>query len=335
MANYIDIHYINLISHQLEKFSKKKNDLYNFRCPYCGDSRKNKNLCRGFFYSVKSNMFFKCHNCGMGRTLANFLKDYNINLYNEYLIEKFKMGITGKGTNTKNPDINFKTPIFKKKEFENLISISKLNITHPARKYIEERKIPIEKLDEIFYIEKYKEWCNKQKPTFKTITKEHSRIIIPLISDNKWFGFQGRSLNSKTELRYITTILDNNYPTIYNLDGVDYDNIVYVTEGPFDSMFLKNSLAMIGSNFNYNFFSNKSNTNFVFIYDNEPRNVQIIQRMEKLIDINYSIVIWPETIIQKDINDMVLAGHDVQNIVKYNTFSGLEAKLKLIEWKKI
>ena len=83
MANYIDIHYINLISHQLEKFSKKKNDLYNFRCPYCGDSRKNKNLCRGFFYSVKSNMFFKCHNCGMGRTLANFLKDYNINLYNE------------------------------------------------------------------------------------------------------------------------------------------------------------------------------------------------------------------------------------------------------------
>jgi len=334
MTNYTDIHYINLISCQLEKFSKKKDNLYNFRCPYCGDSQKNKNRCRGFFYSVKSSMFFKCHNCGVGRTLANFLKDNNTNLYNEYLIEKFKMGNTGKGTHIKNPDINFKTDVFKKKESENLISISKLSLDHPARKYIEGRKIPTEKLDEIFYIEKYKEWCNKQKPTFKTIDREHSRIIIPLISDNVWFGFQGRSLNSKSNLRYITTILNNNYPSIYNLDGVDYDKTVYVTEGPFDSMFLKNSIAMIGSNFNHNFFSSK-NTNFIFVYDNEPRNKEIIHKIEYLIDNNYSVIIWPKTVIEKDINDMVLNGHDVQNIVEYNSFSGLEAKLKLIEWKKI
>ena len=151
--NYIDANYINLISPRLEKFTKKKDYLYNFRCPYCGDSSKNKNRARGFFYRVKSDMVFKCHNCGMGRTLANFLKDHDTNLYDQYIIERFKNGLTGKGTNTKNPDLDFKTPVFKKRDTENLSVVSELNITHPARKYLDDRQIPKEKLKEIYYIE--------------------------------------------------------------------------------------------------------------------------------------------------------------------------------------
>jgi hypothetical protein len=46
-------------------------------------------------------------------------------------------------------------------------------------------------------------------------------------------------------------------------------------------------------------------------------------------------VIWPDTIVEKDINDMVLAGRDVQSIVECNNYSGLEAKLKFTTWKKI
>jgi len=333
--SYIDTNYINLISPRLEKFSKKKDYLYNFRCPYCGDSSKNKNRARGFFYRVKSDMVFKCHNCGMGRTLANFLKDNDTNLYDQYVIERFKNGLTGKGTTTKNPDIDFKTPVFKKKDTDKLIPISELNITHPARKYLDDRKIPNKKLDQIYYIEQYKEWVNNQKPTFKTTLKDHPRIIIPLISNGEWFGFQGRSINPKTILRYITTILNEDPPKIYNLDGVDYTKNVYVTEGPFDSMFLNNAIAMVGADFDTNFFSEKPNTKFVFVYDNEPRNKEIVRRIEHIVECGHKIVIWPKTITEKDINYMVLAGHNVQDVVQSNIFSGLEAKLKLTEWKRV
>jgi hypothetical protein len=332
--SYIDLNYINLISPQLEKFSKKKDYLYNFRCPYCGDSQKNRNRCRGFFYRVKSEMLFKCHNCGQGRTLANFLKDNNVNLYDQYVLERFKNGLTGKGTVVKTPEIDFKTKTFNTNKSD-LISIEELNRTHPARKYLESRQIPQEKLKEIFYVEKYKTWVNKQKPTFKTTNVDHPRIIIPLVHNDKWFGFQGRSLNPRSTLRYITTILDESIPKIYNIDKVDYTKKVYVTEGPIDSMFLKNSVAMVGADFDHSFFISKSDTKFVFVYDNEPRNKEIVERMQKVIDMNCDIVIWPKTITQKDVNDMVTAGHDVQSVVESNTFCDLEAKLKLTEWKRV
>ena len=55
----------------------------------------------------------------------------------------------------------------------------------------------------------------------------------------------------------------------------------------------------------------------------------------KTIDKGYSVVIWPIGIAEKDINDMFLAGHDVQDLVQLNTYSGLEAKLKFNLWKKV
>ena len=86
---YLDTKYISLISGKLQKF-KKSNTTYNFRCPYCGDSQKNKNRARGYFFQKKGSYIFKCHNCGVGRTLANFLKDNDSSLFSEYLLESYK-----------------------------------------------------------------------------------------------------------------------------------------------------------------------------------------------------------------------------------------------------
>ena len=74
--------------------------------------------------------------------------------------------------------------------------------------------------------------------------------------------------------------------------------------------------------------------NSVFIFDNEPRNKQISERVRKLIDSGHSVVIWPSYITQKDINDMFLAGIPVQNIIESNTYNGLKATLKFNEWRK-
>ena len=325
--SYIDHKYINLISIRLSKFQKKQDNLYNFRCPYCGDSVKYKNRARGFFYRKNADMVFKCHNCGIGRTLGNFLKDLDVTLHDEYVMERFKSGLTGRGSNTKEPEFKFEKPVFKKTPLSELKKISELNNLHPAREYLSNRQIPEKYFSKFYYAEDFHAWA-------KTDTKiKESRIIIPLMSKSgKLFGFQGRALDKTAKLRYITTILDDKYSKLFGLDSLDFDKTIYVTEGPFDSLFLSNAIAMCGSDVHL---EKSIYRDRIFVLDNEPRNVQIVQRYDKLITAGEKVVIWPNTIKQKDINDMVISGLDPQKIIKENTFQGLEAKVKFTTWKKV
>lgn len=332
--SFIDEKYISLVSSRLQKFTKKKTGLYNFRCNYCGDSEKQKSKARGYLYQIKNDYNYKCHNCGVTRTLTNFLKDLDTVLYDQYVMERYKNGLTGKKSNTPEPEFKFEVPIFKKKSF-NLPTISELNKEHLARVYLEKRQIPEKFLNQLYYCEKFKEWTNTQKETFKSVQYDEPRIIIPLIKDGEIFGYQGRSLNKSSKVKYITIILDDNQPKIFGWDNVDWNKTIYIVEGPFDSMFLNNSIAMVGADMDYMFFKNKPDVEFVFVYDNEKRNKEMISRVEKTIDMKYPIVIWPQDLKCKDINDMILAGLDVGKIIKDNTFMGLVAKAKLIGWKRV
>jgi DNA-directed RNA polymerase subunit RPC12/RpoP len=324
--SYIDLKYINIISPRLQKFAKKKDYLYNFRCPYCGDSAKNKNRARGFFFLMKSDMVYKCHNCGIGRNLANFLKDIDVNVHDQYVMERFKQGTTGRSSNVKEPKFKFDKPVFEKTDID-LKKISDLNITHPARSYLQSRNIPEKYFSQIYFAEDFATWAK-----LETKVKE-PRIVLPLRTvDGKLFGYQGRSLDKNTKLRYITVLLDNEHPKLYGLDRIDTKNTIYITEGPFDSLFLSNSMAMCGADVSLdtNQFPDR-----VFVFDNEPRNKQIVDRYEKTIASGEQVVIWPKEVQEKDINDMVLAGRDVRTMVESNVYSGLEAKVKLIDWKKV
>lgn len=327
-----------MISSRLDKFVKKKPGLYNFRCPYCGDSQKNKSKTRGYLYQYKNDYNYKCHNCSMSMSLGNFIKDLDGSLYNEYVLERYKNGLTGKGSNTPNPKFDFKPPEFNKTKTESeidLTKISELNIMHPARKYLEDRQIPKEYLSKLYFCEKFKEWTNSKIHTFESTKFDEPRIIIPFFNHNKFFGYQGRSLNKSSKVKYITILFDKINPKIYGLDDVNYTEPVYVTEGPFDSMFLQNSIAMAGADFDHLFFISNFKTDFIFVYDNERRNKEIVNHIDKQIDSGFSVVIWPDTILEKDINDMVLAGHDVKDVIESNTYAGLAAKLKLTEWKRV
>lgn len=330
--SFIDVKYINLVSPQLQKFVRKKDSLYNFRCPYCGDSRKRQDKARGYIFKIKNDYVFKCHNCGVGRTFTNFLKDNCVSLYDQYVLERYKEGLTGKGTQTPNPTWNFKEPKFfkSKKRSLDLEKISELNITHPAREYLENRKI--KDLDYFYYCPKFKEWTNSQINIFPNLKQDSPRIIIPLRDkEGNMFGYQGRSLAPKAKIRYITIMLDESKPKVFGLDKIKETDPVYVTEGPFDATFLENSIAMCGSDVDLSSFS----YNFIFIFDNEPRNREIVSKIAKTIECGHKVVIFPKHIIEKDINDMVLAGHNIKSVVESNTYSGLEAKLKLTEWKKV
>lgn len=340
--SFIDTKYIGLVSSRLQKFSQRKQGLYNFRCPYCGDSQRHKNKARGYLYKYKNDHNFKCHNCGVSKSFTHFLKDFDSTLYDQYVMERYKNGLTGKGSNTADPDFNFQKPKFFKNPENSktpkkldLPTLADLNKEHPARVYVDKRKIPQKFLSELYYCEKFKEWTNQQKHTFNSTDYDEPRIIIPLVNKGKVFGFQGRSLKKNSQVKYITIILDETQPKIYGLDRIDWSKNVYIVEGPFDSMFIDNAIAMVGADMDHMFFIKNYNAKFVMVYDNERRNKQIVDRIEKAIDSNFPVVIWNSDIKEKDINDMVLSGRDVSTVLECNTYSGLEAKAKLISWKRV
>ena len=320
----VDSKYIGLISSRLQKFKRVKPDLYNFRCPICGDSQKHKNKARGYIYVVKNNTNFKCHNCGASLSLNNFIKKIDGTLHKQYTLEKFKEGHTGRGFVVEEPEFKFKKPVFRKK-----LDLPKASENTDAREYLQKRKL---NPDKFYFANNFKRWVNTKKKTFDTIGRDEQRIIIPMYDrDKNLIGFQGRSLVPNS-VKYITVMLEDEAPKIYGLDSIDEKLPVYVVEGPFDSTFVNNSVALCGSDGDLGYLEGSDT---ILVYDNEPRNREIVGRIERCIERNQKVVIWPSNIIEKDINDMVLAGHDVMSMLKLNTYSGLEAKLKFNTWKKI
>ena len=155
--------------------------------------------------------------------------------------------------------------------------------------------------DNYYYAEKFKEWTNSLQPIFDSTEKDEPRIIIPLFYQDTLVGFQGRALGP-SKIKYITVMLNDNAPKIYGLDELQKDKTIYVTEGPFDSTFISNAIALCGADGDL---SKWGISNPVWIYDNEPRNTEIVSRISRTIDRGEKIVIWPSSIKEKDINDMV------------------------------
>ena len=311
-----------MLSPRLDKFKKVRDNLFNFRCPYCGDSRKSQSKARGYFYRKKNDYFYRCHNCGKGTTFGKVLEYIDSMMYKEYIMERYK----GDAPKTEAPEFNFKAPKFKKidPKLENLTPINKLNGGHPARQFVESRQLPEEFYSDLYLCPKFFEWSKIQSQ------QEHPRLVIPFRDESgEVFAAQGRAFGKESP-KYLT-IKFQDKPKIFGLDRVDFAKRYYVVEGPLDSMFLDNCLAVAGVDFRY-----LPPGDTTIVLDNEPRSREIIKQMERLIHQEHELVIWPDTITQKDINDMVLAGvKDIQQLINNNTFSGLEAKMKLAAWKRI
>ena len=309
-----------LLSPRLDKFKKLRDNLFNFRCPYCGDSQKFTNKARGYFYRKKNDFFYKCHNCGKGTTFSKVLQLVDPEMYKEFVMEKF--------TGPKTDEFKFEAPKFKKRDpkLENLTPINKLNGNHPARQFVESRQIPEEFYSDLYLCSKFFKWAKIRSK------QDHPRLVIPFRDESgEVFAAQGRAFGKETP-KYLTVKFQDK-PKIFGLDRCDWSQQTYVVEGPLDSLFVDNCLAVAGADFEHHF---PMKENVTIILDNEPRSREIIKRMEKLIDKDYELVIWPDNVKEKDINDMVLAGDaNIMQTIKNNTYTGLTAKLKLSSWKLI
>ena len=334
MINYLEQKYVSLISYKLKKF-KKVGSNYNFRCPICGDSKKSESKARGWIFSSKdSPTMYKCHNCGIIKKFWEFLKDQDYNLYAEYLKDKI---LDGSG-NTSIPSLQKKivTPTAPVTKPIQLKSITELKEDHPARLYVASRQIPEDRYDELYYTKKFKTWVNTLIPNkFEHTDKDEPRLIIPFLNETgKMFGFQGRSFKPNDPLKYITILLDDEMPKIYGLHRLDKNKKVYSFEGPIDSIFIPNSVSSAGGKIETNLKKAGIN-NAIIVYDNEPRNPDTVKKMMKAIEAGYEICIWPDTLKETDINNMILHKINAKALIDDNIYKGLSARLKLIEWKKV
>ena len=335
---WLDIKYANLLSGSLKRFKVKKTNPYlaNCRCNICGDSVKNKVKARGYLYQHKDKIRYRCHNCGVSYTFPYFLKITSPTLHEEYVRERFlnKDDVVPEKQVVAKPKFAFPDYLKSGEPLTQLKKVSQLEWDHPVKQYVVSRKIPNPYHSKLFYAPKFAKWVNSIIPGKLSEDHDEPRLIIPFFDESKClFGFQGRAF-SKNSIRYITIIIDENKPKIYGLDSVDKSKRVYVTEGPIDSMFLNNAIAMAGSDNSLP----PGFSDLVYVYDNEPRNKEIVKIIDKYIDRGYNVCIWPSNVKEKDINDMILAGlesEDIMSIINYNTFSGLMAKLKFSEWRKV
>ena len=335
---HIDHKYISQLSTRLRNFKQQSDYTFNFSCPFCGDSKKNKLKARGYIFQKKTDLFYKCHNCGVSTNVGNLIKHVDSYLYEQYVVERYQSG-ANKHNSHKNIAYPDTKPVFtelKDEILEGLRRIDTLPPEHPARVYVESRLIPSEYFDLLYYCPKWKKYVNSVKYTYTSEEEnEHPRLVIPFFNDHgKVYAFQGRAFGNE-EPRYMTVKLDDNMERIYGLERVDFGKKVYAVEGPIDSLFLPNSIAVAGSSFDSNYMRGLV-SKLVVVFDNEPRNKDLCKQIAKCIDKGYTVSLMPET-GYKDINDLFKAGWSqdkIVNLIDENTVSGLEATVKFNQWKK-
>lgn len=337
MADYIDVRYATLLSARYPRYSvKHRNPLkINFRCPICGDSKHSMKKARGWITEIPKtgHLHYKCFNCGTSLSFISFAKQMDPNLYKDYVTERY----VGKAREEVSIDekVKTETPKFDKNPLKNIKKISQLKYDHPVKKYIESRKIPSKEHYRMYYASKFMKWINSIIPgKFEDylLKKDEPRLVIPLIDKTgQIFGVSARAF-SDNSLRYITIMFDDS-PKIFGLDKVDFSKPYFVTEGSIDAMFLNNCVAMVGADANLEGLEQLDNA--IFVHDFEPRNKEICDRMENLLNRGFHVCIWPLNVKGKDVNDMYLNGiKNVEDIIKKNTYSGLMGQLKLKEWRK-
>ena len=193
MSIYIDRAFLLRVSPKLPRFTQKKEDLYNFRCPLCGDSQKNKTKARGFVFRKKDNYFYMCHNCGVSTTFYNFLDKVDPTLTKEYALERYKNGTQNANTPTpKFEQTKAEKPTFRKKL--SLESIDSLSEEHFAKAYVQSRRIPKDFYSQLYFAPDFRKFIQEFNVEQEGLKENDQRLIIPFYDAEKnLVAVQGRA----------------------------------------------------------------------------------------------------------------------------------------------
>ncbi len=329
-----DRNYIHLIGSRLRNFTWLRSGLAACSCPVCGDSTTNKLKRRCYFIPTNNgNYGVYCHNCQYSSTLSKFLETQFPDVYKDYRFAAFSNTTLTDFTDS----VQEIKPEVKDFSLNGLVNLSYLPYNSEVIQYCESRKIPTSMYNRIYFTENYREWVVSQLPDkFSNTEKDDPRLVFPLETDDKYLiGCSGRATLQEQEPRYINVIFNNEivYPHLYYYNYCNKDETIVICEGQIDSLFVKNACAMSTVKIDLSLVNKEK---CIICLDNQPRNKQVVQRLEGYIQQKYNVCIWPKSIKQKDINLMVLNGiQDINDVIHSNTYSGLRAKIELAKWSEI
>lgn len=342
--HWLESKYTGLVSNRLRNYKRRSGNVFNFSCPFCGDSATDQRKARGYIYDKKGSTLYHCHNCGVTYSFNNFLKNLDYHIYSEYTLEVLReSGNQQKKEEEHNEFVTkLRIPVFMKSgPLKGLKKISQLDANDPIKTLVANRKIPNKFHAKMFKCPNFFSWVNEVVPgkfDKDALKYDEPRLLIPFFNKNmEMHAFQGRSLEPKSKTRYITVVNNEDYPRVWGLDEVDFNQKTYVLEGPIDAMFLPNSIATAGGDL-VSTVHDMPKENMVIVLDNEPRSKETKQKIDKAIVNGYSVCIWPTNLEHKDVNDMILAGLStdfIRYIIDTNTHRDLKAKISLNTWSKV
>lgn len=337
---YIDVNYIHIIGSTIKGFQSVKRNVWVGRCPVCGDSKKHRAKKRFYIYGRKGSFFVYCHNCLLSHTLWKYLELYRPDLFPEYKRETLFDSLNS-GPRKRRDDSqtvleklgSTRAPL--KSELAGTVPCSSLSDDHQAIRYLKDRCFSDDMISRLCYAEDFLVTAQSVDSTLENKQAlKAPRIVIPFRDrEGNIAMIQGRSLNPKDNLKYLSIKAHDDIEKVYGRSEVDYEKTVYCVEGPLDSMFVDNCLATCDANLT------KVEDADTYIWDNEPRSRDICKFMEGAIEDGNRLVIWPfSPDIKIDINDLIKKGisrQKLMSIIHENTYHGIRAKAAFMRWKRI
>lgn len=346
MSLVTDISFLPRLGPYLQRFKHEGGYSYGCRCPFCGDSKKNKMKHRGGFFRGKDEtsdqILYTCFNCGVSTTLGKVIEYVSAELYAEYRFANYRENMPVDEVDEKDVNFDFFKTSSKLIETEydssldSIFRLDRLPLSHPAVRYIDDRKIPHDVWHLFYYAPKFMTWTNTLVQKFEMRDKDYPRLIIPFFNEHgRMFAFAARAFGEETP-KYYTIKLDDREEKIYGRERLNYSKPIFVVEGQIDSLLLPNCVSVSGSSFDTPYIQGIK-TNCILVPDNEPRNSQIVAQYLKYIKNGYRVCMLPEPFKFKDINEAIQGGmtqEDIVETINANTFQGLEAELRFISWQK-
>lgn len=206
-------------------------EFYNIKCNVCGDSDKDVYKKRGFLLKTSDPWVYYCHNCNESTTVVKWMKEHFPVNYKNLMTDIIRYNKSHNPNFEDNYNFKRKTSGSERDEKEDVKPFRPLTEFEDCVEYCESRKIPREV---------YEKWYYSPSGIY------NGRIIVCFYRDGKKkpYYFQARAFNNKNGVKYLSRFGDHN--SIYNYFNVDPDKPVIILEGPIDSIFVENSIAVTG-----------------------------------------------------------------------------------------
>lgn len=277
----------------------KSSGQYNAGCPVCKEGKHLGKKKRLYFYT-KTNSFY-CFNCNKSWSAFTWLREACNLSYKEIEGELL----------SNNYRIDVSTSLFdnKKNYTSSTLPHDSINLNDVTQTSYFKDNIYVQAALKIIIDRKLNTAINRPKNFYISLTDfiHKNRLCIPFYNSNDIEYYQTRALDNNLP-KYLNKL--NTEKTIYGINNINPNlDYIFIFEGPIDSMFVENGVAVTGLNI-----TKKQTAELdqyplhkkIWVLDNQNIDAAAQKKTEELLVNKTSVFIWPKNIKCKDFNELAL-----------------------------